>query len=30
MGTRGSYPGVKWPGLETDLSPPFSVEIKNA
>jgi hypothetical protein len=28
MGTRGSFPGVKWPGREADRSPPYSVEVK--
>jgi len=30
MGTRCSFPGVKRSGRETDHSPPYSVEIKNA
>jgi hypothetical protein len=30
MGTRGSSPGVKRPGRETDYSPPSSAEVKNA
>jgi hypothetical protein len=31
MGTRGSFPGgVKWPGCETDHSPPSSAEVKKA
>jgi len=28
MGTRGSFPGVKRPGLETNHSPPSSAEAK--
>jgi hypothetical protein len=27
MGTRGSFPGVKRPGRESDHSPPSSAEI---
>jgi hypothetical protein len=30
MGTRGSFPGVKWLGCEADHSPPCSAEVKNA
>jgi hypothetical protein len=30
VGTGGSFPGVKWLGYETDLSPPFSAKVKNA
>jgi hypothetical protein len=30
MGTRGSFPGVKRPGRETDHSSPSSAEVKNA
>jgi hypothetical protein len=29
MNTRGSFPGVKRPGRETDHSPPSSAEVKN-
>jgi hypothetical protein len=29
MGTRGSFPGVKWPGHEADHSPPSSAKVKN-
>jgi hypothetical protein len=25
----GPFPGVKWPGHEADLSPPYSNKIKN-
>jgi hypothetical protein len=28
VGTGGSFPGVKWSGLEADHSPPTSVEVK--
>jgi hypothetical protein len=28
MGSRGSFPGVKRPGLEADYSPPSSAKIK--
>jgi hypothetical protein len=28
MGIRGSFLGVKLPGREADLSPPFSAEVK--
>jgi hypothetical protein len=28
--TRGSFPGVKWPGREADHSRPSSAEVKNA
>jgi hypothetical protein len=28
MGTRGFSLGVKWPGSETDHSPPTSTEVK--
>jgi hypothetical protein len=28
MGTRGSFLGVKRPGLEADNSPPLSAEVK--
>jgi hypothetical protein len=28
VGTRGSFPGGKWPGHETDHSPPSSAEVK--
>jgi hypothetical protein len=28
MGTRGSFPGVKRPGRESDHSPPSSAEVK--
>jgi hypothetical protein len=28
MGTRCSFPGVKWPGREADHSPPSSAEVK--
>jgi hypothetical protein len=30
MGTRGSFPGVKWPRREADHSSPPSAEVKNA
>jgi hypothetical protein len=30
VGVRGSFPGVKRQGCETDLSPPSSAEVKNA
>jgi hypothetical protein len=30
MGTRDSFPGVKWPGREADHSPPSSAKVKNA
>jgi hypothetical protein len=30
MGTRGSFPGVKWPEREADHSPPSTAEVKNA
>jgi hypothetical protein len=30
VGTRGSFPGVKWPGREVEDSPPSSAEVKNA
>jgi hypothetical protein len=29
MGTRGSFPRVKWQGHEADHSFPFSAEVKN-
>jgi hypothetical protein len=29
IGTRGSFPGVKRPGRETDHLPPYSAEVKN-
>jgi len=29
MHTGGSFLGVKWPGCETDLSPPYSGEVEN-
>jgi hypothetical protein len=29
-GTRGSFPGVKWPEREADHSPPSNTEVKNA
>jgi hypothetical protein len=29
MGTRGSFPGVKWQGLEADQSPPPGAKVKN-
>jgi hypothetical protein len=28
IGTRGSFPEVKWPGREADHSPPTSGEVK--
>jgi len=28
VGTRGSFPEVKWPGREADHSPPSRVEVK--
>jgi len=28
MGTRGSFPGIKWPGHEADQSPPPSAKDK--
>jgi hypothetical protein len=28
MGKIGSFPGVKWPGHETDHSPPSNAEVK--
>jgi hypothetical protein len=28
MGTRASFPGVKWQGREADHSPPTSAEVK--
>jgi hypothetical protein len=30
MDTRGSFPGVEWPGHEADHSPPSSAKVKNA
>jgi hypothetical protein len=30
MGTRAVTAGEKWPGRETDHSPPSSTEVKNA
>jgi hypothetical protein len=30
MGAGGSYPRMKWPGRETDHSPPTIAEVKNA
>jgi hypothetical protein len=29
MGSRGSFPRVKWQGCEADHSPPFSAKVKN-
>jgi hypothetical protein len=29
VGTTCSFPGVKWPGLEADHSPPSNAEVKN-
>jgi hypothetical protein len=29
MGTRGSFPGLKWPGREADHLPLSSAEVKN-
>jgi hypothetical protein len=28
VGTRGSFPGVKWPGCEADHSPPSNAKVK--
>jgi len=28
MGTKCSFPGLKWPGREADYSPPSNAEVK--